>query len=61
MVQLAKIVKLSDKICIFADGYAKHIVCLHHPGKAHGFMPLNRYDRKIKSYGRYNIRNRIFL
>ena len=26
-VQLAKIIKISDKIRIFADGYAKHIVC----------------------------------
>ena len=29
IVQLAKIVKISEKIRIFAAGYAKHIMCLH--------------------------------
>ena len=29
IVQLAKIVKISEKIRIFAAGYAKHIICLH--------------------------------
>ena len=27
IVQLAKIVKISEKIRIFAAGYAKHIIC----------------------------------
>jgi hypothetical protein len=51
IVQLAKIVKISEKIRIFAPGYAKHIIS---DMQAYN-IPFNFF------YGRNHTRNRIIM
>jgi hypothetical protein len=62
IVQLAKIVKISEKIRIFAAGYAKHIICLHcHCEEGRCPDVAICLIETFHNHGRNHTRNRIIM